>query len=134
VGIRTAVKNQLHALAMNQGLCRRSKLWSTRGRLELETLELGLWAGRRRQELLKMLVGLEESVTELDRAVEKEAHDRAVVVGLMSHPGVGPVVASLCPDHWSGRAFPAQQAGRQLPWVEPTRALQRRTPTLRFDQ
>src|SRR5579863_5160267 len=93
VGIRTAVKNQLHALAMNQGICRRGKLWSARGRLELETIQLGQWAGRRRQELLKMLLGLDESITELDRAVEKEAQNRAAVQGLMTHPGVGPIVA-----------------------------------------
>jgi transposase len=93
VGIRTAVKNQLHALAMNQGVCRRSKLWSARGRVELERLALGPWAARRRQDLLKMLVELEDSITELDRAVEIEAQECAAAVRLMSHPGVGPVVA-----------------------------------------
>ena len=31
VGFRTSVKNQLHALAMGQGLCRRKKLWANVG-------------------------------------------------------------------------------------------------------
>ena len=31
VRARTAVKNQLHALAMSQGVCRKQKLWSERG-------------------------------------------------------------------------------------------------------
>jgi hypothetical protein len=40
VGFRTSVKNQLHALAMGQGLCRRKKLWGRVGRQELESLVL----------------------------------------------------------------------------------------------
>ena len=40
-----------------------------------------------------MLLGLDVSITELDRAVEKEAQNRAAVQGLMTHPGVGPIVA-----------------------------------------
>ena len=38
VRFRTSVMNQLHALAMGQGLCRRKKLWTTVGRRELEGL------------------------------------------------------------------------------------------------
>ena len=32
--------NQLHALAISQGLCRKQKLWSKVGRMELEALML----------------------------------------------------------------------------------------------
>ena len=35
---RTRIQNQLHAVAMGQGLCRKKKLWTTRGRQELESL------------------------------------------------------------------------------------------------
>jgi transposase len=93
VWIRTAVKNQLHALAMSQGVCRRSKLWSERGRKEWESLVLGPWATRRRQELLKMLDQLDLSIADLNEAVRKEAQKRADVVRLMTHPGVGPIVS-----------------------------------------
>jgi transposase len=31
VWMRTSVKNQLHALAMSQGLCRKTKLWTETG-------------------------------------------------------------------------------------------------------
>ncbi len=93
VGMRTAVENQLHALAMSQGLCRRKKLWSGRGRAELEKLALGPWASRRRAELLKLLDQLEASIEPLDRAVEKEAKQNAEAVRLMSHWGVGPITA-----------------------------------------
>jgi transposase len=40
VGYRTSVRNQLHGLAISQGLCRKRKLWSRVGRQELEALAL----------------------------------------------------------------------------------------------
>ncbi len=93
VGMRTAVENQLQALAMSQGICRRKKLWSARGRSELESLALGPWASRRRAELLKLLDQLKVAIEPLDRAVEKQAKQNAEAVRLMSHWGVGPVTA-----------------------------------------
>jgi transposase len=92
VRMRTAVKNQLHALAISQGVCRKRKLWSARGRRELESLALLPWASRRRQELLELLDQLAGPIAELDRAVEAEAQKREEAVRLMTHPGVGPVV------------------------------------------
>jgi len=91
VRTRTAVKNQLHYLAMSQGVCRKRKLWSARGRAELEGLRLLPWASRRRQELLGWLDQLDRSVEELDRAVEEAGRGRAEVALLRTHPGVGPV-------------------------------------------
>lgn len=41
VGMQTSVMNQLHFLALSQGVCRKQKLWSARGREELEALNLG---------------------------------------------------------------------------------------------
>jgi len=90
---RTQVKNQLHALAMSQGVCRKSKLWSARGRAELEKLTLLPWATRRRKELLESLDRLDSSVRELDRAVEEAGRERPEVALLRTHPGVGPVVS-----------------------------------------
>lgn len=93
VQLRTAVKNQLQALAMNQGMCRRRKLWSQCGRRELEALALGPWASRRRQELLKLLDQFDPQIQELDREVKREAERRVEVRRLMTHPGVGSVTA-----------------------------------------
>jgi transposase len=92
VGMQTSVKNQLHFLAMSQGVCRKRKLWSARGRQELEGLRLGPWAGRRRQELLQMLDYLQPQIAELEEAVQVEAERRPEVVLLMKQKGVGPVV------------------------------------------
>jgi transposase len=93
VCLRTTVGNQLHALALSQGLCRKKKLFTKKGRGELASLTLGPWASRRRVELLQMLDQLESPITELDRAVLEEAQHREETVRLMTHPGVGPVTA-----------------------------------------
>ena len=93
VRVRTQVKNQLQALALNQGVQRKRKLWSAAGRKQLENLPLLPWANRRRAELLKLLDELEESITALDGAVSQEANTRPAVRRLMTHPGVGPVTA-----------------------------------------
>ena len=93
VRFRTSVQNQLHALAMAQGVCRRKKLWTTVGRKELRDLALDPWASRRRQELLEMLDQLTPWIEELDEAVKEEAEGRPEAVHLMKQPGVGPVTA-----------------------------------------
>jgi len=93
VGFRTSVRNQLHALAMGEGVCRRKKLWSRAGRNELEGLALGPWSSRRREDLLGMLDRLNAGIEELDQAVKREAESRAEAVLLMKQPGVGPVTA-----------------------------------------
>jgi len=92
VRVRTQVKNQLHALAISQGVCRKGKLWSLKGRKELESLALLPWAARRRKELLEGLDRLDEQVRELDRAVEEAGRQRPEVALLRTHPGVGMVV------------------------------------------
>lgn len=93
VCFRTSVKNQLHALAMSQGVCRKEKLWTEAGRRELEGLALGPWAARRRRDLLKWFDRSEEQLVELDRAVIEEAERRSEARHLMKCPGVGPVTA-----------------------------------------
>ena len=91
VGFRTSLRNQLHALAMGEGVCRKQKLWSERGRQELERLALGEWAGRRRHELLELLDRLDGSLEELNQAVEQQAAQHPTAVRLRQHPGVGPI-------------------------------------------
>ena len=93
VCFRVSVKNQLHGLAMSQGICRKKKLFTAKGREELEKLTLGPWASRRRQELLGMLDQLNPVIEELDRAVQQQAESHADAARLMLHPGVGPITA-----------------------------------------
>lgn len=93
VRFRTSIMNQLHGLAIGQGLCRKTKLWSKVGRRELDALVLDPWANRRRQELLQLLDQLNPWIADLDRAVMNEARSRPEAVQLMQEPGVGPVTA-----------------------------------------
>ena len=55
VQMRTRVMNQLHVVALNEGLRRKKALWRAAGRKELESITLAPWATRRRQDLLDLL-------------------------------------------------------------------------------
>ena len=93
VQMRTRIMNQLQALAMNEGLRRKKKLWSDQGRAQFEKLSLGTWASRRRKDLLELLDRMNPSIEELTAVVEQEAKKWPEVLRLMTHPGVGPLTA-----------------------------------------
>jgi transposase len=93
VQMRTRVMNQLHAVALNEGVRRKKALWGSKGRVQLESLELARWAKRRRQDLLEVLDQLNPKIHELTQALEQETESRPVARRLMTHPGVGPVTA-----------------------------------------
>jgi len=93
VQMRTRVMNQLHVVALNEGLRRKQALWRPAGRSELESLVLARWASRRRQDLLDVLDQLTPKIQELTRALEEEVEKRPVTRRLATHPGVGPLTA-----------------------------------------
>ena len=93
VWMRTSIGNQLHALAMGEGLCKKKQLFTKKGRAELEGLKLDPWASRRRKELLQMLDQTDASLQQFDVAVNEQAARNADAVRLMTHPGVGPVTS-----------------------------------------
>jgi len=93
VRMRTQVKNQLQAIALNQGLQKKRQLWTQAGRAALEALPLLPFAAQRRQQLLATLDRLNQEIGELDRQVAEQAEQRPEAVRLMSHPGVGPNTA-----------------------------------------
>jgi len=93
VEMRTSVRNQLQALAMNQGLRRRRALWSGPGRKQLEALALGCWGAERRKDLVGMVEHLDARIATLNQEVAAEAHRRPEATRLMQQPGVGPVTA-----------------------------------------
>jgi transposase len=93
VQMRTRVMNQLHVVALNEGLRRKNGLWRPAGRNKLESLKLAPWASRRRQDLLDVLDQLSPNIQELTRALEEEVEKRPVTQRLMTHPGVGPLTA-----------------------------------------
>jgi len=93
VQMRTRVMNQLHVVALNEGLRRKKALWRPTGRKELESIALAPWATRRRQDLLDLLDQLTPKIQELTLALEEEVEKRPVTRLLMTHPGVGPLTA-----------------------------------------
>ena len=93
VWMRNAVGNQLHALAMGEGLCKKKQLFTKKGRCQLQALQLDAWASRRREELLRMLDQIDASLAQFDQAVNEQAARSPEAVRLMTHPGVGPVTS-----------------------------------------
>jgi transposase len=93
VQMRTRVMNQLHVVALNEGLRRKKALWRPAGRRELQSLVLAPWASRRRQDLLDLLDQLTPKIQALTAALEEEVEKRPVTRQLMTHPGVGPLTA-----------------------------------------
>jgi transposase len=93
VQMRTRIMNQLQAVAMNEGVRRKTGLWSQSGRAQLEAFLLAPWATRRRQDLLELLDRLNSNIEQLTTAIAQEAEKRPEVLRLMTHPGVGPLTA-----------------------------------------
>src|SRR5712692_3014424 len=55
VRLRAQAKNGLQHLALNQGVQKKRRLWSEAGQKLLRELALQPWAGRRREDLLKVM-------------------------------------------------------------------------------
>jgi len=93
VQARTRIMNQLQAVALNEGLRCKKRLWREQGRGQLESFRLAPWASRRRQDLLKLLDGLDPMIVELSQAIEQEVEKSPEAQRLRTHPGVGPLTA-----------------------------------------
>ncbi len=93
VQARTRIMNQLQAVALNEGLRCKKRLWREHGRKQLESFRLAPWASRRRQDLLELLDRLNPTIAELSQAIEQEAEKFSEARWLMTHPGVGPLTA-----------------------------------------
>jgi transposase len=92
VRLRTKVRNQLDAIAKNEGLLGQ-RVGTKKGRQQLEALPLSGWYQQRRQDLFELLDQLEQRIVPLNQAVQQAAEERTDAGHLMTHPGVGPVVA-----------------------------------------
>jgi transposase len=93
VQTRTRIMNQLQAVALNEGLRYKKKLWREAGRQQLESLPLAPWASRRRRDLLEVLDRINPTIAELTHAIEQEAKKCPEAQRLMTHPGVGALTA-----------------------------------------
>jgi len=93
VQARTRIMNQLQAVALNEGLRCKKRLWRGQRREQLESFRLAPWASRRRQDLLALLDRLDPMIAELSQAIEQEVEKCPAARRLTTHPGVGPLTA-----------------------------------------
>jgi transposase len=93
VQARTRIMNQLQAVALNEGLRCKKKLWRERGRQQLESFRLAPWATRRRRDLLELVDSLTPTIAELSHAIEQEVEKCPAAQRLRTHPGVGSLTA-----------------------------------------
>jgi len=93
VQARTRIMNQLQAVALNEGLRCKKRLWREAGREQLEAFRLAPWASRRRRDLLELLDRLTPTITELTQTIEQEAEKCPEARSLRTHPGVGSLTA-----------------------------------------
>ena len=93
VQARTRIMNQLQAVALNEGLRCKKRLWRERGREQLESFLLAPWASRRRRDLLELMDRLNPTIAELTQAIEQEVEKCPEAQRLRTHPGVGALTA-----------------------------------------
>jgi len=93
VQARTRIMNQLQAVALNEGLRCKKRLWREGGRQQLESFRLAPWASRRRHDLLELMDRLNPTIRELTQAIEQEVEKCSEAQRLMTHPGVGALTA-----------------------------------------
>jgi transposase len=93
VQARTRIMNQLQAVALNEGLRCRKRLWREAGREQLEAFPLAPWASRRRRDLLELLDRLSPTIAELTQTIEQQAEKCPQAQRLRTHPGVGALTA-----------------------------------------
>jgi len=93
VQTRTRIMNQLQAVALNEGLRCKKRLWRAHGREQLESFRLAPWASRRWRDLLELLDRLNPTIAELSQAIDQEVEKCPEAQRLMTHPGVGPLTA-----------------------------------------
>src|ERR1700686_5143900 len=93
VQARTRIMNQLQAVALNEGLRCKKRLWRDAGREQLESIRLAPWASRRRRDLLELLDRLTPTIAELTAAIEQEMQRCPAAQRLQTHPGVGALTA-----------------------------------------
>jgi len=135
VTMRTRIMNQLQAVAINEGLRCKKRLWRERGRKQLEAFPLARWASRRRRDLLELLDRLNPTITELTQAIEQEVEKYPEAQRLMTHPGVGALTSpGLRADHRRRGAVSVREASGELCWSSSDRRVQRRSTKVRTYQ
>jgi hypothetical protein len=118
VQARPRIMNQLQAVALNEGLRAKKKLWREAGREQLAAIRLAPWATRRRQDLLELLDGLNPTIGGRSGEMSRgSATDDAFRGGC-------PDGTCLRAGDRNGGAVSLRQADRQLSGIGTVRGLQ----------
>ena len=130
VQARTRIMNQLQAVALNEGLRCKKRLWRERGRQQLESFRLAPWASRRRRDLLELLDRLNPTIAELSQAIEQEV-EKCPEAQRLSDASRSRSThrTGLRADHRQSRALSVWQAGGQLSRSGAVGRLQRQSAT-----
>ncbi len=128
VQMRTRIMNQLQAVALNEGLCCKKRLWREKGRKQLEAFPLAPWASRRRRDLLELLDRMNPTIAELTQ-VNRTGSGKISCGTTTDDPSRSgcPDGAGLRADHRRGGAVWVRQADRELCGSGTRRRLQWRT-------
>ena len=122
--------NQLQAVALNEGLRCKKRLWRLHGREQLESFRLAPWASRRREDLLQLLDRLNPTINDLTQVIEQEVEKCPEAGRLRTHPGVGALSGlSLRIDHRKARAISVREADRGVFRVSALGGLKRKSAT-----
>jgi hypothetical protein len=129
VQARTRIMNPLQAVALNEGLRCKKRLWRTE-RPRLDPFQLALWASRRRHDLLELLDRLNPTIAELSQAVEREVEKfpEGAATGDSSWCGSAHGIGVRA-DHRRSRTLSEWQAGGQLSRSGSAGRLQRESKT-----
>jgi len=118
VQARTRVMNQLQAVALNEGLRCKKRLWREAGREQLEAFPLAPWASRRRRDLLELLDRLSPTIAELTQTIIEDASRSRFADS-----------AGLRADHRENGTVSVWQADRELPGTGTVGGFQRGSAT-----
>jgi transposase len=112
---RTRIMNQLQAVALNEGLRCKKRLWRDAGREQLESIRLAPWARRRRRDLLALLDRLTPTIAELTAAIEQEVEKLSGGTAFADPPGSGCADGvGVRADHRASGTVSVRQADRVL--------------------
>jgi len=98
IKMRTMSKNSLQAIAMQAGLAKGSRLFSTGGQQELQTAKMSAALQWQRDHWLKLMQPLNQQLLETMVWFKAQAKGDAVISRLRTHPGIG-LLTSLCLLH-----------------------------------
>src|ERR1039458_3650082 len=110
----TRIMNQLQAVALNEGLRCRKRLWREAGREQLEAFQLAPWSSQRRRDLLELLDRLDPTIAKLTQAIEQEVEKCPAAQRLRTSRRRSPDGVGLCADHRESGSVPVWQADREL--------------------